>query len=136
MGATSTPTLEMLPSMRDVAARIADYARENLDGVDVVSIGPLYGEPGPGGVQYSVPVIVPQRGGKDFAPYYVMLDVAQDPFMASVYRTGLIVALEEFFGRVQIFGHELAFAKYCQKEWPSASADQAVAEMVRNRGLN
>jgi hypothetical protein len=44
--------------------------------------------------------------------------------------------LEEFFGRVQIFGKELTLAKYCQKEWPSERANQAVAEMVRNRGPN
>ena len=40
-----------------------------------------------------------------------MLDVAQDPFMAVVHRTGLIIALEEVFGRVQIFGNELTLAK-------------------------
>ena len=49
MTATSTPTLDMLPNMRDVAARIAIYARENLDGVDVVSVGPVVGERMPGG---------------------------------------------------------------------------------------
>jgi hypothetical protein len=65
-----------------------------------------------------------------------MFDIAQDPFMASVYRTALIVALEEFFGRVRVFRTGLALAKYCQKEWPSERAGQAVAEMVRNRGLN
>ena len=41
MTATSQPTLDMLPNMRDVAAVIATGARENLDGVDVVSVGPL-----------------------------------------------------------------------------------------------
>jgi hypothetical protein len=76
MNATSTPTLDMLPDMRVVAAAIAEDARENLDGVDVVSVGPLFAEPGPGAVQYSVPVIVPERDRKDFAPFYVMLDVA------------------------------------------------------------
>jgi hypothetical protein len=60
-------------------------------------------------------VIVPERDGKDFAPSYVMLDIAQDPFMATVYRTALVVALEEFFGHVQIFGDELTLTKYCQK---------------------
>jgi hypothetical protein len=60
---------------------------------------------------------------------FALLDIAQDPFMATVYRTALIVALEEFFGA------DLALAKYCQKEWPSERAGQAVAEMVRNRGL-
>jgi hypothetical protein len=45
--------------------------------------------------------------------------LAQDPFMATFYRTALIVALEEFFGRVQIFGDTLTLAKYCQKMCPS-----------------
>jgi hypothetical protein len=42
-----------------------------------------------------------------------------------------MIALEEFCGRVQIFGTELTLAKYYQKEWSSD-----VTEMVRNRGLN
>jgi hypothetical protein len=42
-----------------------------------------------------------------------MLDMAQDPFMAAVYRTGLIVALEEFFWSRATIWHTLAFAKYC-----------------------
>jgi hypothetical protein len=67
---------------------------------------------------------------------HIMLEVAQDSFMAAVYRTALVVALEEFFGHVQIFGDELTLAKYCQKEWPTERMDQIVASMVRNRGLN
>jgi len=59
--------------------------------------------------------------GKDFASSYVMLDVAQDPFMAVVHRSGLIIALEEFFGRVQIFGNELTLAKCCQKSGPASA---------------
>jgi hypothetical protein len=47
MTATSTPTLDMLPNTRNVAAVIAKDASENLAGVDVVSIGPLYGEQTP-----------------------------------------------------------------------------------------
>ena len=39
MTATSTPPLDMLPNMRNVAAVIAKDAHENLAGVDVVSIG-------------------------------------------------------------------------------------------------
>ena len=96
--------------MRAAAAAIADEARENHGGVDVISVGPLFAEPGPGGVQYSAVVIVSERGGKDFVPSFVMLDIAQDPFMATVYRTALIVALKEFFGRVQIFGDPLTLA--------------------------
>ena len=46
----------------------------------------------------------------------VTLDIEQDPFMPTVYRTALIITLEEFFGRVQIFGDTLTLAKYCQKE--------------------
>ena len=96
MTATSTPTLEMLPNMRDVAATIAKDARESWAGVDVVSIGPVFAELGSGGMQYSVVVIVPERGRKDFAPSHIILDIAQDPFMATVYRTAFVVALEEF----------------------------------------
>jgi hypothetical protein len=56
--------------------------------------------------------------------------------LAAIYRVALVFALEEFFGRVQIFGTELALAKYLQQMWPSEQGRQAVAEMVRNRGLN
>jgi hypothetical protein len=38
MTATSTPTLDMLPNMREVAAVIAKDADENLAGGDVVSV--------------------------------------------------------------------------------------------------
>ena len=62
MTATSQPTL----TMRDAAARIAKDARQNLAAVDVISVGPLFGEVTSGGVQYSVVAIVPDRGGKDF----------------------------------------------------------------------
>ena len=44
-----------------------------------------------------------------------MLGIAEDQFMAAVYRTALIVVLEEFFGHVQMFGNSLTFTKYCQK---------------------
>jgi len=44
--------------------------------------------------------------------------------------------LETHFGRVQIFSDELAFAKYCQKEWPNQRMGQVVANIIRNRGLN
>jgi hypothetical protein len=36
--------------------------------------------------------------------------------LAQVNRTALIIALEAFFGHVKIFGDELLFAKYRQKE--------------------
>jgi hypothetical protein len=49
---TSTPTFDMLPNMRDVAATLANDARER-GGVDVISIGPLWVEPVVGGRQYS-----------------------------------------------------------------------------------
>jgi hypothetical protein len=136
MTATSTPTFDMLPNMREVAAVIAKDASENLAGVDVVSVGPLLGEQVSGGMRYSVYAVVPARGGKDYGSSQILLVIAQDPFMAAVYRTALIVAFEEFFGRVQIFGDALTLAKYCQKEWPSESIDQLVAEIVRGRGLN
>jgi hypothetical protein len=49
-------------------------------------------------------------------------------------RSSMIVPVGT--SKVQIFGNELAFGKYCQKEWPSPKLDQIVADMVRNRGLN
>jgi hypothetical protein len=92
--------------------------------------------PATGGMRFSVFAIVPAPDGKDYVSRQLLLDIAQDPFMATVYRTALIIALEEFFGRVQSFGDTLALAKYCQKEWPSERIDQIVASMVRNRGIN
>jgi hypothetical protein len=71
------------------------------------------------------PIVEPQPAKRD-----------RSLFMAHVYRTALVFALEELFGRVQIFGSELTLAKYCQKEWPSERGKQAIDEMMRNRGLN
>jgi hypothetical protein len=39
MTATSQPTLDTLPDMHNVAAIIAQDARENQAGVDVISVG-------------------------------------------------------------------------------------------------
>lgn len=61
-----------------------------LDGIDVISVGPLFAELSPAGVQSSVVVIVPERAGKDFSPSYVMLDFAQDSLIATVLRTARI----------------------------------------------
>jgi hypothetical protein len=65
----------------------------------------VYGEPALGDQRYSAIIIVPNRDSRNFAASQIMLDIAQDPF---IYRTALIVGLEEFFGRVQIFGDALA----------------------------
>jgi hypothetical protein len=81
---------------------------------------------------YLVVAIVPDRDGKDFVPSQVMLDIAQDPFMAAVYRTGLIVALEEFFGRVQIFGDTLAACPKGRKR-SLVSVEPAIAHQVGHR---
>jgi hypothetical protein len=35
--------------------------------------------------------------------------------LANASRVALIVSLEDFFGRVQVFGNGLTLAKYCQK---------------------
>ena len=66
----------------------------------------------------------------------VTLAHVQDVLLAQVNRTALIMALETHFGRVQIFGDELAFGKYVQKEWPNGKMDRVVANIIRNRGLN
>ena len=59
-------------------------------------------------------------------PSQVILDVTQNYMVASVNRLTLISSLEELFARVQVFGTELALAKYCQKEWPSEHMGIAV----------
>jgi hypothetical protein len=74
---------------------------------------------------------VPKDASKDFAANVVRLGTTENPFLAEINRTALILSLEKPFGRVQIFGDELAFAKYCQKEWLDERADQALAEMVQ-----
>jgi hypothetical protein len=123
--------------MHNVAAIIAQDARENRAGVDVISVGPVFAALTPLGLRFNVATILPDRSGQDFVAHDVVLDAAPDePMLATIYRLALVIALEEFFGRVQIFGTELALAKYCQKKWPSEREKQALAEMVRNRGLN
>lgn len=66
----------------------------------------------------------------------VTVAYAQDTLLAQVNRTALIMPLETHFGRVQIFSDELAFAKYCQKEWPNQRMGQVVTNIIRKRGLN
>jgi hypothetical protein len=56
--------------------------------------------------------------------------------LATVYRIALVIALEEFFACVQIFGRELPLAKYCQKKWPDERINRVVANILRKRGLN
>jgi hypothetical protein len=80
---------------------------------------------------YLVAAIVPDRDGKDFVPSQVILDTTQNHMVAAVNRLTLISCLEELFSRVQVFGTELALAKYYQKEWPSEEMDQVIAEMKR-----
>jgi hypothetical protein len=114
------------------AAALADEARENYGGVEVISVGPPYTSLTPFDC---VMTIVPERGGQDFVGHDVILVGAErDPMLATIYRIALVIALEEFFACVRIFGTELALAKYCQNKWPGGRIDQAVAELVR--GLN
>ena len=47
-------------------AAIAEDALENLSGIDVVSVGPVFGEQAEDGVRFSLVTIVPNRGGNDF----------------------------------------------------------------------
>jgi hypothetical protein len=57
--------------------------------------------------------VFPDRDEKDFVTSQDCSTWGQDPLLATL-TTGLVVALEEFFGRVQIFGDELTLARYCQ----------------------
>jgi hypothetical protein len=63
MTETEQQPLPPSPQPADIAAGIAKDAQENLGGLDLVSVGPLFAEPRPGGggVRYSVLVVVPER---------------------------------------------------------------------------
>jgi hypothetical protein len=75
--------------------------------------------------------VVPDHAGTDFVGHDVILVAADtDTTLATVYRMALVIALEEFFGCVQIFSTELALAKYCQPTWPGERVDQGVTELV------
>jgi hypothetical protein len=78
--------------------------------------------------------VVRNREGDDFMTNLVTFAYAQDTLLAQVNRTALIMALETHFGCVQIFSDELAFAKYCQKEWP-AQRMEVVANIICKRGF-
>ena len=47
-------------------APIAEDALENLSGIDVVSVGPVFGEQAEDGGRFSLVTVVPNRGGNDF----------------------------------------------------------------------
>jgi hypothetical protein len=102
MTATSQPTLDTLPTMRDVAAVIAEDARENLAGVDVVSIDPLCAEQVEGETHYCVVAIVPDRDGKGYVPKHILLGAGPNLALAYVNRAALIFA----------FGTELATPRH------------------------
>ena len=54
-------------SSRDLQnAAIAEDALENLSGIDVVSVGPVFGEQAEDGVRFSLVTVVPNRDGNDF----------------------------------------------------------------------
>jgi hypothetical protein len=77
--------------------------------------------------------VLPNREGDDFVTNLATLTYVQDTqdtLLAQVTRTTLIMALETNFGRVQVFSDELAFAKYCHKEWPKQRMDQVVANVM------
>jgi hypothetical protein len=69
--------LRMALALPDVAAMIAKDARENLGGLDVVSVGSVFAREIQGVQCYLVVAIVPDRDGKDFVPSQVILDVTQ-----------------------------------------------------------
>jgi len=54
-----------------------------------VELVEVFAEIAPGGMQYSVIVIVPERDGKNYASSHVMLDIAQGSFTTTVYRTAI-----------------------------------------------
>ena|ERR1700741_3135479 len=68
------------------AAMIAKDARENLGGLDVVSVGSVFAREIQGVMCHAVVAIVPDRDGKDFVPSQVILDVPQNYMVAAVNR--------------------------------------------------
>jgi hypothetical protein len=135
---TETETQPLPPSAQpaDIAAGIAKDAQENLAGLDVVSVGPMFANEIAGELYAQVHIVLPNRAPDDFVVHLITLVHVQDLLLAQVNRTALIMALETHFGRVQIFSHELAFAKYCQKEWSGETINQVVAGLINRRGLN
>ena len=47
-------------------AAIAKDALENLGGIDVVCVGPVFGEQAEDGVRFSLVTVAPNRDGSDF----------------------------------------------------------------------
>ena len=47
-------------------AAIAEDALENLSGIDVANVGPVFGEQAENGVRFSLVTVVPNRGRNDF----------------------------------------------------------------------
>jgi hypothetical protein len=119
-----------------IAEGIAKDARENLDGVDVCHVGPLFVDEDDKCQFLHCYVVLPKDGGKTFAANVVTLSHIEEPWFAKVNRQALIVCLEPLFARVQIFGDELAFAKYCQGQWPSDAINKVVSDIIKARGLN
>jgi hypothetical protein len=60
--------LRMALAMPDVAAVIAKEARENLGGLDVVSVGSVFAREIQGVQCYLVVAIVPDRDGRTLCP--------------------------------------------------------------------
>jgi hypothetical protein len=126
----------MTLSAAPIAEGIAKDARENLDGVDVCHVGPLFVDEDDKCQFLHCYVVLPKDGGKTFAANVVTLSHIEEPWFAKVNRQALIVCLEPLFARVQIFGDELAFAKYCQGQWPSDAINKVVSDIIKARGLN
>jgi hypothetical protein len=102
----------------------------------VVNVGNIFADDLNAACYLQVYIVLPNREGDDFVVHLITLAHVQDILLAQINRTALIMALETHFGRVQIFGHEPAFAKYCQKEWPDDRMNQVVAGIISKRGLN
>jgi hypothetical protein len=53
-------------SPQDIANGIAEGAQKNLDGLDVISIGPMWANDVDGQTYIEVYAVLPKDGGKDF----------------------------------------------------------------------
>jgi len=83
---TENETRPLQPSAQpaDIAAGIAKGAQENLAGLDVVSVGPMFADEMAGELYAQVYIALPNRAGDDFVVHLITLAHVQDMLLAQV----------------------------------------------------
>jgi hypothetical protein len=106
------PHLQNVMNPQAIAEGIAKDARDNLDGVEVCHVGPLFVDEDDNCQYLHCYVLLPKDGGKTFAANVITLSHVEEPWLGMVNRNALIVALE--FDTI----------------------NQVVTGLIRSRGLN